>query len=127
MKTGIALDGSSAFPAPIKFILAIPAIEWDELYRQGLHDHMNKADTAPRLLLDAPPALDGPSQPPTGFEVLFDATPTPILVLDRETLQRVWILRNHLADMNSQESMEFLQTQIRGTKTNEEFLISMNS
>ena len=49
------------------------------------------------------------------------------LLLDRETLQRVWILRNHLADMNSQESMEFLQTQIRGTKTNEEFLISMNS
>ena len=36
-------------------------------------------------------------------------------------------LRNHLADMNSQESMEFLQSQIRGTKTNEEFLISMNS
>jgi len=49
------------------------------------------------------------------------------LLLDRETLQRIWILRNHLADMNSQESMEFLQTQIRGTKTNEEFLISMNS
>jgi transcription termination factor Rho len=49
------------------------------------------------------------------------------LLLDRDTLQRIWILRNHLADMNSQESMEFLQTQIRGTKTNEEFLISMNS
>ncbi|GAB3930407.1 transcription termination factor Rho [Mucilaginibacter myungsuensis] len=49
------------------------------------------------------------------------------LLLDRDTLQRIWILRNHLADMNSQESMEFLQTQIRGTRTNEEFLISMNS
>ncbi|MCJ8209949.1 transcription termination factor Rho [Mucilaginibacter sp. RS28] len=49
------------------------------------------------------------------------------LLHDRETLQRVWILRNHLADMNSQEAMEFLQAQIRGTKTNEEFLISMNS
>ena len=48
------------------------------------------------------------------------------LLHDRETLQRVWILRNHLADMNSQEAMEFLQTQIRGTKTNEEFLVSMN-
>jgi transcription termination factor Rho len=48
------------------------------------------------------------------------------LLLDRETLQRVWILRNHLADMNSQEAMEFLQGQIRGTKSNEEFLISMN-
>jgi transcription termination factor Rho len=50
-----------------------------------------------------------------------------ILLLDRDTLQRIWILRNHLADMNSQESMEFLQAQIKGTKTNEEFLISMNS
>ncbi len=49
------------------------------------------------------------------------------LLLDKDTLQRIWILRNHLADMNSQESMEFLQSQMRGTRTNEEFLISMNS
>ncbi|WP_443192772.1 transcription termination factor Rho [Mucilaginibacter sp. KACC 22063] len=49
------------------------------------------------------------------------------LLHDRDTIQRIWILRNHLADMNSQESMEFLQAQIKGTKTNEEFLISMNS
>lgn len=49
------------------------------------------------------------------------------LLLDKETLQRVWILRNHLADMNSQEAMEFLLTQVRGTKSNEEFLVSMNS
>nr|WP_237073811.1 transcription termination factor Rho [Mucilaginibacter mali] len=49
------------------------------------------------------------------------------LLLERDTLQRIWILRNHLADMNSQESMEFLLTQMRGTRSNEEFLISMNS
>ena len=49
------------------------------------------------------------------------------LLHDRETLQRIWILRNHLADMNSQEAMEFLLGQMRGTKTNEEFLVSMNS
>jgi len=49
------------------------------------------------------------------------------LLHDRENLQRIWILRNHLADMNSQESMEFLLSQMRGTKSNEEFLISMNS
>jgi transcription termination factor Rho len=49
------------------------------------------------------------------------------LLHDRDVLQRIWILRNHLADMNSQEAMEFLQAQLRGTKTNEEFLISMNS
>jgi len=49
------------------------------------------------------------------------------LLHDRDTLQRIWILRNHLADMNSQEAMEFLQAQLRGTRSNEEFLISMNS
>ncbi|MEO5911961.1 MAG: transcription termination factor Rho [Pelobium sp.] len=49
------------------------------------------------------------------------------LLLDKETLQRLWILRNHLADMNPQEAMEFLLTQVRGTKSNEEFLVSMNS
>ena len=48
------------------------------------------------------------------------------LLSDREALQRVWVLRNHLADMNPIEAMEFLQTQMRGTKSNEEFLISMN-
>nr|WP_294899373.1 transcription termination factor Rho [uncultured Pedobacter sp.] len=49
------------------------------------------------------------------------------LLLDKETLQRLWILRNHLADMNPQEAMEFLLTQMRGTKSNEEFLVSMNN
>jgi transcription termination factor Rho len=48
------------------------------------------------------------------------------LLVDRDELQRLWVLRNHLADMNSQEAMEFLLTQMRGTKSNSEFLISMN-
>ncbi|MGV3551694.1 diguanylate cyclase domain-containing protein [Rhizobium sp.] len=48
---------------------------------------MTTADTQSRLVLDVPPALDGPTQPAMGFEVLFEATPTPILVLDRETLE----------------------------------------
>ncbi|MVZ61338.1 transcription termination factor Rho [Sphingobacterium humi] len=48
------------------------------------------------------------------------------LLVDRDELQRLWVLRNHLADMNSQEAMEFLLTQMRGTKSNQEFLISMN-
>ncbi|WP_185214119.1 transcription termination factor Rho [Sphingobacterium mizutaii] len=48
------------------------------------------------------------------------------LLVDRDELQRLWVLRNHLADMNSQEAMEFLLTQMRGTKSNGEFLISMN-
>lgn len=49
------------------------------------------------------------------------------LLVDRDILQRMWVLRNHLSDMNSTEAMEFLLTQMRGTKSNEEFLISMNS
>jgi transcription termination factor Rho len=61
------------------------------------------------------------------IDITASSTRRDDLLLDRETLQRIWILRNHLADMNSLESMEFLQAQIRGTKTNEEFLISMNS
>jgi transcription termination factor Rho len=61
------------------------------------------------------------------IDITASSTRRDDLLLDRETLQRIWILRNHLADMNSQEAMEFLQSQIRGTKTNEEFLVSMNS
>ncbi|MBE9582897.1 transcription termination factor Rho [Mucilaginibacter sp. JRF] len=61
------------------------------------------------------------------IDITASSTRRDDLLLDRDALQRIWILRNHLADMNSQESMEFLQSQIRGTRTNEEFLISMNS
>ncbi|HEY8930763.1 MAG TPA: transcription termination factor Rho [Mucilaginibacter sp.] len=61
------------------------------------------------------------------IDITASSTRRDDLLLERDTLQRIWILRNHLADMNSQESMEFLQAQIKGTKTNEEFLISMNS
>lgn len=48
------------------------------------------------------------------------------LLNEKDTLQRIWVLRNHLADMNSTEAMDFLLAQMRGTKSNEEFLISMN-
>jgi len=61
------------------------------------------------------------------IDITASSTRRDDLLLDRDTLQRIWILRNHLADMNSIEAMEFLQSQVRGTKTNEEFLISMNS
>lgn len=49
------------------------------------------------------------------------------LLLDKELINRVWILRNHLSDMNSQEAMEFLLQHLKGTKSNEEFLMTMNS
>ncbi|WP_129714975.1 transcription termination factor Rho [Pedobacter sp. SYP-B3415] len=61
------------------------------------------------------------------IDITASSTRRDDLLHDRDTLQRVWILRNHLADMNAQEAMEFVQAQIKGTKTNEEFLISMNS
>jgi len=61
------------------------------------------------------------------IDITASSTRRDDLLLDRDTLQRIWILRNHLADMNSIESMEFMQSQIRGTRSNEEFLVSMNS
>jgi len=48
------------------------------------------------------------------------------LLLDKETLQRMFVLRNHLADMKPVEAMEFLRKNMMHTKSNEEFLISMN-
>ncbi len=48
------------------------------------------------------------------------------LLLDRDTLQRMFILRNHLADMKPDEAIEFLLKHIRSTQSNEEFLQSMN-
>ena len=51
---------------------------------------------------------------------------TDYLLLDKEALQRIWILRKHLADMNPVEAMEFVKGRIESSKTNEEFLNSMN-
>lgn len=48
------------------------------------------------------------------------------LLLDKDTLQRMFILRNHLADMKPDEAMEFLMKQMQHTSSNEEFLASMN-
>ncbi|MGF1924670.1 MAG: transcription termination factor Rho [Bacteroidia bacterium] len=60
------------------------------------------------------------------IDITASSTRREDLLLDRESLQRIWVLRNHLADMNSQEAMELVQAQIKGTKTNEEFLMGMN-
>lgn len=48
------------------------------------------------------------------------------LLMREEELQRVWILRKFMSDMNSNEAMEFLLSKMKGTRNNEEFLISMN-
>jgi transcription termination factor Rho len=49
------------------------------------------------------------------------------LLLPRSTLNRVWILRKLLSQLNAVEAMEFLLDKMQGTKTNEEFLESMNT
>ncbi|MBK5192245.1 MAG: transcription termination factor Rho [Flavobacteriaceae bacterium] len=48
------------------------------------------------------------------------------LLLDENTLHRMWVMRKYLADMNPVEAMEFINDRFKKTKTNEEFLISMN-
>jgi transcription termination factor Rho len=48
------------------------------------------------------------------------------LLMDKEEMSRVWILRKLMSDMTSQEAMEFLLQRMKGTRDNTEFLISMN-
>ncbi len=48
-------------------------------------------------------------------------------MLDRQTLDRMWILRKYLADMTPLEAMEFVKDRLERTKDNDEFLMSMNS
>lgn len=48
------------------------------------------------------------------------------LLLDENTLHRMWIMRKYLADMNPVEAMEFMEQRIKQTKNNEEFLMTMN-
>ncbi|MBN1337979.1 MAG: transcription termination factor Rho [Bacteroidales bacterium] len=61
------------------------------------------------------------------IDIVASSTRREELLVEKESLQRIWILRNHLADMNPLEAMEFLKDKMRFTDTNEEFLISMNS
>ena len=60
------------------------------------------------------------------IDIVNSSTRRDDLLLSKENIQRLWILRNHLADMNPVESMEFLRDKIKYTKDNEEFLNTMN-
>ena len=60
------------------------------------------------------------------IDVIASSTRRDDLLLDKETLHKMWVLRNHLADMNAEESMKFLLQQMKGTRNNEEFLLTMN-
>ena len=59
-------------------------------------------------------------------DIIASSTRRDDLLLSEETLNRMWVLRNFLSDMNSVEAMEFLLNRMRRTSSNEEFLISMN-
>ena len=59
-------------------------------------------------------------------DVLASGTRREDLLTPKEIMQRTWVLRRHLADMTSVEAMEFMQTQLQNTSSNEEFLITMN-
>jgi len=60
------------------------------------------------------------------IDIMASGTRRDDLLHGKETLQRTWILRKHLADMNPVEAMEFIKDRMEGTKSNEEFLVSMN-
>ena len=60
------------------------------------------------------------------IDILTSGTRREDLLLDKETLQRIWVLRKHLADMNPVEAMEFMKERMEQTRSNEEFLSSMN-
>jgi len=60
------------------------------------------------------------------IDILASGTRREDLLMDREALQRVWLLRKYLADMNPIEAMEFVKERLGQSLSNEEFLISMN-
>ena len=59
-------------------------------------------------------------------DITASSTRREDLLLDKTILNKIWILRKYLTDMNSVEAMEFLRERLAKTETNEEFLISMN-
>ncbi len=60
------------------------------------------------------------------IDLIKSSTRRDDLLLDEKTVQRMWVLRKYLADMNPIEAMEFIQQRIKTSLNNDEFLISMN-
>lgn len=59
--------------------------------------------------------------------IVASSTRRDDLLLDKQTLDRMWILRKYLSDMNPIEAMDFVKDRLEKTRDNEEFLMSMNS
>ncbi|QBA64746.1 transcription termination factor Rho [Muriicola soli] len=60
------------------------------------------------------------------IDLISSSTRRDDLLLDENTIQRMWIMRKYLADMNPIEAMEFMEQRIKQTKNNEEFLMTMS-
>lgn len=60
------------------------------------------------------------------IDIVSSSTRRDDMLLDKGTMQKMWVLRNHLADMNSEEAMKMMLKYMEGTKNNNEFLVSMN-
>lgn len=60
-------------------------------------------------------------------DIMASSTRRDDLLLDKDTLNRMWILRKYLSDMNAVEAMEFMKDRMERTENNEEFLLSMMS
>ena len=60
------------------------------------------------------------------IDLIKSSTRRDDLLLDEKTIQRMWVLRKYLADMNPVEAMEFISEKIKFTTNNQEFLVSMN-
>ena len=61
------------------------------------------------------------------IDLISSSTRRDDILLDEKTIKRMWIMRKYLADMNPVEAMEFINDRFKRTKSNEEFLISMNA
>lgn len=61
------------------------------------------------------------------IDIISSSTRRDDLLVDKDVLQRMWVLRNHIADMNPEEAINMLLRNMKGTKDNAEFLTSMNS
>lgn len=60
------------------------------------------------------------------IDIVSSSTRRDDLLLDKDTAKRMWVLRKHMSDMNTEEAMNTLLQNMRGTKDNNEFLVSMN-
>ena len=60
------------------------------------------------------------------IDIVASSTRRDDLLLDKDTFQRMWVLRKHMADMNPEEAINVLLKNMKGTKDNAEFLTSMN-